>query len=109
MHPSNQFTTPRVNLLPQYPLSQTGGPQVNPLPRYPFSSQTVGPSPGYSGPTNYSSNVGPTVIRTKELKLNGQIGEPGEAGKLNYGSLFYQITAAKARKYPSEEIIAAVI
>ena len=151
LHPSN-MTTPRANLLPQYPLStQTAAaPSSLPLnllntqnyvlPQYPLAAQNVGQSHGYPGPvppnygsnilpqyplaaqtagpavgqsglgaTTYGSNVGPTVIRTKELKLNGQIGEPGEAGKLNYGSLFYQITAAKARKYPHEEIIAAVI
>ena len=93
-HPSNVQNTPQANLLQQYPLS----------------AQTLaGPSHAYTGPTNYGSSVGPTVIRTKELKLNGQIGEPGEAGKLNYGSLFYQISAAKTRKYPPEEIISAVI
>ena len=79
----NMLNTPQANLLPQYPLTNPSVP--------PFAN-----SSGF-------------MYRSKELKLNGQIGEPGEAGKLNYASLFFQISDAQKRGYSEVEIIGAVI
>ena len=47
--------------------------------------------------------------RTRDLKLNGQIGQPGEAGKLAYSSLSYQIHSAQVRGFEEAEICNAVI
>ena len=47
--------------------------------------------------------------RMRELKLNGQIGNPGEAGKLSYSSLSFQISNARVRHFDDAEICSAVI
>ena len=47
--------------------------------------------------------------RLRVLKLNGQIGEQGEEGKLSYSSLSYQIYSAHERGFDDAEICAAVI
>ena len=58
--------------------------------------------------------VSPTLAKKafgkfRELKINGQIGEPGEAGKLSYSSLSYQIHSAQERGYDDADILNAVI
>ena len=47
--------------------------------------------------------------RFKEFKINGTVGEPGEKGKLTYGSLLHQVNSGIERKFEESEIIAAVI
>ena len=49
------------------------------------------------------------VARWKELKINGQIGSPGQKDKLTYTGLSFQIANARQRGFEDLEICAAVI
>ena len=49
------------------------------------------------------------VARWKELKINGQIGSPGQKDKLTYTGLSFQIAKAQQRGFEDLEICAAVI
>ena len=50
-----------------------------------------------------------TGLLRKELKIRGQVGEPGQKDKLSYISLTHQIKNAKQAGYDEEEIVTAVI
>ena len=68
------------------------------------------PSPPNCNDMGYYPGGGPRPFgRMRELKLSGQIGNPGEAGKLSYSSLSFQIANARARHFDDAEICAAVI
>ena len=69
---------------------------------------------GYGLPTGNGSLLGggstrSQVARWKELKINGQIGSPGQKDKLTYTSLSFQIANARQRGFEDPEICAAVI
>ena len=69
---------------------------------------------GYGLPTGNASLLGggstrSQVARWKELKINGQIGSPGQKDKLTYTSLSFQIANARQRGFEDPEICAAVI
>ena len=77
----------------------------NPYAAYPYptwlhSTGLPGVSPGFAGKA---------FGKFRELKINGQIGQPGEAGKLSYSSLSYQIHSAQERGYDDADILNAVI
>ena len=69
-----------------------GGPPLSP---------PIGGGMGYGYP--------PGGFHRRELKLSGQIGNPGEAGKLSYSSLSFQIANARERHFDDATICAAVI
>ena len=48
-------------------------------------------------------------MRLKEFKFDGQIGYPGEKGKLDFTGVMHNINMAKKRKFPPEEICYAAI
>ena len=49
------------------------------------------------------------VMKLKDLKISGTIGNMGEKDKLSFSSLWYQVENAKKMKYPEHVICAAVI
>ena len=48
-------------------------------------------------------------VRCKDIEIDGEIGEPGEEGKLTYWSLLYQVNAGMDREFKESEIIHAII
>ena len=49
------------------------------------------------------------MARFRELKINGQIGSPGQKDKLTYTGLSFQVASAQQRGYDGPDICAAVI
>ena len=49
------------------------------------------------------------MARFRELKINGQIGSPGQKDKLTYTGLSFQVASAQQRGYEGPDICAAVI
>ena len=109
-------STPAMN--PNNPFSPR--PQPNAAPVFNF------PQPNVSGLSGVQNQAQQNLLqqfdplmqgypnqrpygRMRELKLNGQIGNPGETGKLSYSSLSFQILNARERHFGDAEICAAVI
>ena len=71
--------------------------------------QTVKSEPSALGQLDPSwQSTGNLLGRYRELKISGQIGNPGENGKLTYSNLSFQILNALAQQFTDREIIAAV-
>ena len=62
-------------------------------------------------PIEKSKGASTTMLsaRFKDFKINGTVGDPGEKGKLTYGSLLHQVNSGVARNFDETEIIDAVI
>lgn len=56
-----------------------------------------------------SAQPQPSPHWRKDFKISGQIGEPGQRGKLTFSSLAHQIENGLNRGYPEIEIVDAVI
>ena len=56
-----------------------------------------------------SAAVMSASVKLKDFKISGTVGEPGEKGKLTYGSLAHQINTGIDRGFDETEVIAAVI
>ena len=91
-------------------------PATKPIQVKPISStDTVNPSP----PGQTSANTSPTMaevteviaaaMNSKEFRIHGQIGQPGQGDKLSFPSLARQIEEGKRKGYPDEDIVEAVI
>ena len=48
-------------------------------------------------------------VRLKDFKFDGQVGYPGEKGKLDFTGVMHNINMAQKRKFPPEEICYAAI
>ena len=57
------------------------------------------------------SHAAPPLIQVtrRDLKISGQIGEPGQKDRLSYSSLIHQVEGAVKKGHSDEEIIEAVI
>ena len=56
-----------------------------------------------------ASTVMSASVKLKDFKISGTVGEPGEKGKLTYGSLLHQIDTGIDRGFDETEVIAAVV
>ena len=69
------------------------------------SERQPDPQAGDAGKvTSFLSNM-----RLKEFKFDGQVGYPGEKGKLDFSGVMHNINMAKKRGFPPEEICFAAI
>ena len=55
------------------------------------------------------SEMAARTVKLKDFKINGTVGEPGEKGKLTYGSLAHQINTGRDMGFDETEIVSAVI
>ena len=89
------------------PSAGHGAPRPT-VPGTPVTPVGFGLPPG-SGSMLGGGSTRSQVARWKELKINGQIGSPGQKDKLTYTSLSFQIANARQRGFEDAEICAAVI
>ena len=95
----------RLQLLQSAVFKVTGQEASPPVP--PRVSSTTRATP--TTPVTKISVADQSVLITRELKLFGQIGEPGQKDKLTYVSIQNQIKDAELRGFTEREIICVVI